>query len=212
MAGTIITIAQHKGGSGKTTLAAHLAVTFKDMKKSVGVIDMDPQQSLSIWHRVRGKVLGEDSTGMTMKRTGDASLAPEARSLAGEHDIVLIDTPPHAEEEAREAIKTADIVVLPVQPSPMDVWAVLPSLKLAEMAGKPALIVLNRVPSRAKLTDALLPVIKQLEGSLARTQLGNRTLFAGALAEGYGVTEMEASSSAAEEMVRLAREILRKAP
>ena len=67
------------------------------------------------------------------------------------------------------------------------------------------------MPSRAKLTDALIPVIKQLEGSLARTRLGNRTLFAGALAEGYGVTEMQASSTAAKELTRLAKEILRKA-
>lgn len=211
MAGTIITVAQHKGGAGKTTLVAHLAVAFKDMKKSVGLIDMDPQQSLSIWHRVRNKTHEDLAEGIALSKVDQLALRWEAKKLAGEHDVVIIDTPPHAEEATRAAVRTADIVVLPVQPSPMDVWAVMPSLKLAEKAKKPTLLVLNRVPYRAKLTDALVPVIKQLEGSLARTRLGNRTLFASALAEGQGVTEAQASSLAAKEITRLAKEIQRKA-
>ena len=211
MAGTIITISQHKGGAGKTTLVAHLAVAFKDMKKSVGLIDMDPQQSLSIWHRVRGKAIEEAADGLALSKVDHLALRWEVKKLAADHDVVLIDTPPHAEAETRAAVRAADIVVLPVQPSPMDVWAVMPSLKLAEKAKKPALLVLNRVPYRAKLTDALIPVIKQLEGSLARTRLGNRTVFAGALAEGYGATEFQAKSPAAQEITRLAKEIQRKA-
>ena len=211
MPGKIITVAQHKGGAGKTTLVAHLAVALAEMKKSVGLIDMDPQQSLSIWHRVREKYFTDAPSALSLSRVDQLALRWEAQKQAEAHDIVLIDTPPHAEEEARAAVRSADIVVLPVQPSPMDVWAVLPSLSLAEKAGKPALIVLNRVPPRAKLTDALLPVVKQLEGALARTRIGNRTLLASALNEGRGVTEAKANSVAAREIHRLAKEVLRKA-
>ena len=211
MTAKVITIAQHKGGAGKTTLAAHLAVALTGMKKSVALIDMDPQRSLSIWHRLRNQFYDGLRDRPALHEVEESQLIGAVRKLASDHDVVVIDTPPHAESEPRLSIRAANLVVLPVQPSPMDVWATLPTLNLAEREGIPVLIVLNRVPPRASLTEALLPVIKKLEGSMARARLGNRTLFASALSEGRGATEAKPSSTAAREINRLAKEVLRKA-
>ena len=211
MTAKVITIAQHKGGAGKTTLAAHLAVALTGMKKSVALIDMDPQRSLSIWHRLRNQFYDGLRDRPALHEVEESQLIGAVRKLASDHDVVVIDTPPHAESEPRLSIRAANLVVLPVQPSPMDVWATLPTLSLAEREGVAAMIVLNRVPPRANLTEALLPVIKKLEGSMARARLGNRTLFASALSEGRGATEAKPSSTAAREINRLAKEVLRKA-
>lgn len=211
MTAKVITVAQHKGGAGKTTLAAHLAVAMTGMKKSVALVDMDPQRSLSIWHRLRNQFYADRADRPSLHEVDESRLTREIQKLAAHHDVVIIDTPPHAESEPRLSIRAADLVVLPVQPSPMDVWATLPTLSLAEREGIPVLIVLNRVPPRASLTEALLPVIKKLEGSMAQARMGNRTLFAAALSEGRGATEAKPTSTAAREINRLAKEVLRKA-
>ena len=96
-----------------------------------------------------------------------------------------------------------------VQASPMDVWATLPTLELAARERVPVLLVLNRVIPRANLTEDMLPEIKQFGAKLARTRLGNRVAFAGALADGLAVSEMQPYSRATQEIRSLAREVLR---
>ena len=210
MAGTIITVAQQKGGAGKTTLTAHLAVAFKDAGKRVALVDIDPQQSLSNWFRLRQELYDDAEDGMVLSRTEGWRSRSEVDKLARGFDIVLVDTPPHAETETRVAVRGAHIAVVPCQPSPMDVWATYPVLELAQKEGTPALMVLNRVPARANLTDQMLADIKGLGASIARARLGNRILFASALAEGRGAAEARPLSIATQEVKRLSKEILRK--
>ena len=210
MTGKIVAIAQQKGGAGKTTVVAHLAVAFTEAGKSVAVIDIDPQQSLSHWYRMREERRGETGAGVLASSIEGWRTRNAVRKLAEEHDIVLVDSPPHAESEARIAIRAADLVVVPVQPSPMDVWATKPTLSMAEREKVPVLIVLNRVPPRANLTEAMVGEIKGLEERLATTRLGNRVAFAAALAEGHTVTEREPSGRASEEIRSLMQEIQRR--
>jgi chromosome partitioning protein len=132
----------------------------------------------------------------------------EVERLLGSHDVVVIDSPPHAETEAKIAVRAASLVLVPVQPSPMDVWATEPTLALAKAEGRPVLLVLNRVPPRTRLADALTGAIAGLGVPVAATQLGNRTGYAAAMMEGLGVTEA-GRNKAAEEITALAQEILR---
>jgi chromosome partitioning protein len=125
--------------------------------------------------------------------------------------VVIIDSPPHAETEARIAIRLANLVIVPVQPSPMDVWASQATLDLAAGEKTPALLVLNRVPPRSRLTEEMLAEIAETSCQLATTRIGNRVAFASALAAGLGVTEAQPRSRAAEEIKRLAKEIMRRA-
>ncbi|MFQ5775299.1 MAG: ParA family partition ATPase [Kiloniellaceae bacterium] len=211
MAAKILTIAQQKGGAGKTTLAAHLAVAFTAAKRRVALIDIDPQQSLTAWYRVREATFGEAGAGLLLNAVRGWRARTEISRLADGHDVVLIDSPPHAETEAKIAVRGADLVIVPVQPSPMDVWATRPTLELAAQEGVPALLVLNRVPARAILNDEMFAEVKRLGAKVARARIGNRVAFAGALAEGLAAAEMQPRSRAAQEIKALAREILRLA-
>jgi chromosome partitioning protein len=204
MAGTIITIAQQKGGAGKTTLAAHLALAWAVMGRRVAVIDIDPQASLSTWFGRRGaRAPGIDVVAITGWR-----VAAEVERQARTHDVVLVDTPPHAATEARLAVRAASLVLVPVQPSPMDLWATRATLDLAQAEGVPALLVLNRVPARAKLTEAMVAEFRALGVALARSQVGNRVALTAALAEGKGIAEAARGSRAAAEIDALAVEVL----
>ncbi|HEY5598020.1 MAG TPA: ParA family partition ATPase [Kiloniellales bacterium] len=211
MAAKIICVAQQKGGAGKTTLCAHLAVALAAGRRSVAVLDIDPQQSLTTWYRQREELFGDDGAGLAAESLDDLRTSGQVKKLAKGRDILIIDCPPHAGNEARIAMRNADLVVVPVQPSPMDVWATRPTLELAAREGVPVLMVLNRVPARANLTDEMLAAAKAYGVKIARTRVGNRVLFAGALNEGLTAGEMAPSGRAANEIERLAREVLRLA-
>ena len=215
MAAKTFTVAQQKGGAGKTTLAAHLAVAFTAAKKSVAVVDIDPQQSLTMWYRLREARFGDAGAGLLVSQIKGWRVQSEVESLAREHDIVLIDSPPHAETEAKVAIRCADLTLVPVQPSPMDVWATRPTLDLAAQEKVPVLMVLNRVPPRANLTDEMIAEMGGLvdpgAAKVAKSHIGNRVVFAGALSEGRAVGEVQPRGRAAAEIKALAGEILRHA-
>lgn len=206
----VITIAQQKGGAGKTTLAAHLAVAWAATAR-VAVIDIDPQASLSHWVELRRARNGA-ALGFTHVRLPGWRLADEVERLARTHDILVVDSPPHAETEAKIAVRLASLVVVPLQPSPIDVWATRPTLELARLERRPVLLVLNRLPSRARLTAEMAQGAAGYGVAVAQAALGNRVAFAASMATGQGVTEAEPESSAALEIAALAREILERAP
>src|SRR5689334_11225470 len=120
MAGVVITVAQQKGGAGKTTLAAHLATAWAGAGKKIALVDIDPQASLSAWYKTREERFGPGATGIDFSQVTGWRVQGEVERRARDHDIVLIDGPPHAETEARIAVRSARLVVVPVQPSPMD--------------------------------------------------------------------------------------------
>ena len=211
MAAKTFTVAQQKGGAGKTTLAAHLAVAFTAAKKSVAVVDIDPQQSLTMWYRLRESRFGDAGAGLLVSQIKGWRVQSEVESLARAHDIVLIDSPPHAETEAKVAIRCSDLTLVPVQPSPMDVWATRPTLELAAQEKVPVLMVLNRVPPRANLTEEMIAEMGELGAKVAKSRIGNRVVFAGALSEGRAVGEVQPRGRAAAEIEALAGEILRHA-
>ena len=155
MTATIITIAQRKGGAGKTTLAAHLGVTLASQGRIVTLIDTDPQASLTQWYHKREARLGQDDQGLRFAAAFGWRAVGEIAQRARDCEIVLIDSPANADGDARAAIRSAGLVLVPVQPSPVDVWATLPTLDIARQEHVPVLLVLNRVPARACLTGAM---------------------------------------------------------
>ena len=102
MPGMVITIAQQKGGAGKTTLAIHLALAWAAAGKSVAIVDIDPQASLSSWFKLRQQ-LGHGMTAVEAQAVSGWRVAGEVERQARDHDIVLVDSPPHAQTEARIA-------------------------------------------------------------------------------------------------------------
>lgn len=214
MPGKVFTVAQQKGGAGKTTIAAHLAIAWTQLGHRVATIDIDPQGSLSRWYDVRAVATGGEPGFVHARITGWRTQG-EVEKLARDHDVVVIDSPPHAQTEARIAVRAASLVIAPVQPSPMDLWAIHPTLDLAKQEKRRLLMVLNRVPPRTRLAEGLIAEIQGLvappDVDLADTQVGNRTAYAGTLLTGLSVTEAARKTQAAAEMQALAAEILERA-
>jgi chromosome partitioning protein len=197
MAGKAITVAQQKGGSGKTTLLAHLAVAFAGRGRRVALLDADPQGSLTLWLSQRESRLGanERLSGEATRASG-AALERQIRTLSTGADLVLIDSPPRTDDTPLAAIRASDLVLVPVQPSPMDLWAT-----------RPTLLVLNRMPPRGRLAGEMAALLQGFGVPVARTSLGNRAAYAAALAEGRAVSELEPRGKAAAETAALADEV-----
>ena len=131
MTGKIITVTQQKGGSGKTTLAAHIAVACAQNRKlKTAILDTDPQGSLGRWFMTRKENANGSGPDMTFRTASAWGARYEAQPLAEDHDIVVIDTPPKMGVDGRPAIETADLVVIPVAPSPFDLWATEPTIEM----------------------------------------------------------------------------------
>ena len=202
----VITVAQQKGGAGKTMLAANLACALP-ADKSVALLDIDPQHSLARWHALR-MARGDGVRPIVMSDVAGWRLAGELERLRKAHDFVLIDSPPHIDADARRAIRGADLVVVPLQPSPPDLWAAEGTLKLAAEEKRPSCLVLNRVPAAGRLRDTMAAELKTQGLVVLPATLGNRTAFAQAFAEGLGVTEAAPRSAAATEMRALLAALL----
>jgi chromosome partitioning protein len=206
MAGRIITVAQQKGGSGTTTVAAHLAVGLMLQGRSVALLDVDPQGSLGEWFEARERRLGEGGTGLCFRTASGWGARREAHGLARDYDAVVVDTPPKSDLEAGPAIEAADLVAAPVQPTPVDLWATKATLlRIARERGR-AVLVLNRVPPRSTMTAEVLEALRGLHPA-AEAQLGNRVAFAHSMGIGSTVIELAPTSKGGEEVAALAREI-----
>lgn len=199
----VITVAQQKGGSGKTTLAIHLAVAFAKQGFSTMLFDTDPQGTTSHWHAQR-KIndVGLIATS-GWRLTRDLAMARAA------NDIIVIDSPPHAEMDIKVSTRAADLVVVPMQPSPADLWAMRETMNTISGEQRNCMVVLNRVTPRARLTDEMKAKLALMDLPVANTQIGNRVLFQMAMEEGYTVLDA-APSSSSQEIEELATEIAEK--
>src|SRR5579859_40166 len=205
MSAKILAVAQQKGGAGKTTIAVQLGVWWPCRGKKVTLLDVDPQGSMHAWHGLRaeagigGYPYASDVAGW--------KLSSEIDRLKRENDLIIVDTPPHAETDARVAVRAAELILVPVQPSPMDWWATKPTLDMAAKEKTKSLLILNRLPARGKLGDAIRAKIEAAGLPLAAASLGNRSAFAMSMMEGKGVAETQPKGTAAAEVEALAKEI-----
>lgn len=204
MTAKVLTIAQQKGGAGKTTLVAQLAVAWRQAGLAVALLDIDPQKSLQQWHALRLQTGGED---IPLSAVGGWRVPSELDRLKRDFDLILVDTPPHADTEAKIAVREADLVLVPVQPSSMDVWATGQTLTLAVAERVPARVVLNRVPARARVIDSVRGMLEEEDMPVMGPVVGNRVGFAASMMEGKAVTETEPRSRAAQEIQALITEL-----
>ena len=208
MLSKVITISQQKGGTGKTTLAVHLAMAFikyHDLK--VAIIDTDPQGSLGKWFMIRTekKVSNENLTFKTASLWGAQY---ESKTLKNDHDIVIIDTPPKIESDARPSIEAADLVLIPMAASHVDFWATGAIVDIAKKANKKILAQINRSSQRSKLIDKTKDFIKSLDLESTQTIIGNRQIYTSSMGEGKTAVEKQRKGNAVDEIKKLSDQIL----
>ena len=208
MLSKVITIAQQKGGTGKTTLAVHLALAFiKYHNLKVAIIDTDPQGSLGQWYMIRSeKKLSNDN--LTFKTASLWGAQYESKALKKDHDVVIIDTPPKIESDARPSIEAADLVLIPMTPSHVDFWATEAIVEIAKKVSKKILIQINRANQRSKLISKTNEYIKSINISSTNTIIGNRQIYTSSMGEGKTAVEKQKKSNAVEEIKKLSDQIL----
>jgi len=200
--GKVVAVAQQKGGAGKTMLAAQLAVALSESGR-IAVLDIDPQGSLSIWGKLRATA-PKAGAKIAIASISGWRLGAELEKLKAAHDIVLIDTPPVIDSDARRAIRAADLVLIPLNPAPPDLWAAEGTLKLASEEKRRIALVFNRAPAASRLRKRLEAEVAARGLQLLEPALANRAGYANAFADGLGVTEAGPTTQAAQEIRALA--------
>lgn len=203
----IIGVLQQKGGVGKTTITLNLAAAFAKDGHRVLVVDADPQASALAWSSVRDRAPLFPVIGMPKP-----TLHKDLSAIAKDYDVVVIDGAPRVNELARSAILACDHVLIPVQPSPFDVWSCSEIVGLVEEArqfrpGIAATFVINRKIANTAIARDVMKAFKEFPFPLATTAITQRVAFAEAAAQGLTVIETAPGSQAAMEIYDLAESL-----
>ncbi len=207
---SVATFAQQKGGAGKTTLLTQLAVAWAQEGVRVALIDLDPQRSLAAWIDARARSRAErglEGVDFPFWESSEWRASSDIRRAKAEADLVLVDCPGNADVLLRAALREADLVAIPAQPSAPDAWATRATLKMTAREGALARVVLNRLPPRGGPGAEVERILLDSGAELTAARIGNRIAFATAFMAGAGVTEIEKAGKAAAEIAALRDEL-----
>ena len=195
-----LAIISQKGGSGKTTLALHLA-TASSQVRDTAVVDLDPQASAARWSDRRKPesppVISAHASRLpqTLARIEEAEGPSDA--------LVVLDTAPHSDSAALAAAKASDLILIPCRPAILDLEAVSTSFDLVRTTGTPAFVVLNGIAPRGREADAAASAIAELGIDIAPPRLVNRVAYARSLVSGLTAQEFQPTGKAAQEVSEL---------
>lgn len=201
----IIVLASQKGGAGKTTLAAHLAVVAEQEGAGPAVlIDTDPQGSLSAWWNAREA----DAPALASASLADLPAKLQALASAG-FKLAVIDTPPAITAAIRDVVRLADLVLIPTRPSPHDLRAVGSTVDIAQETGRPFAFAVTQAKPTARLTVQAVAALSA-HGAVAPSIVHDRVDYAASMVDGRTVRETDPRGRSAEEMKQLLSFVLER--
>ena len=204
----VISVLNQKGGVGKTTLSINLAAALKAADHSVLLVDADPQGSSMDWAAAR-----EAEPLFSVVGYAKPTIHKTVADIGVGKDFVIIDGAPRVTDLARSCIMASDLVLIPVQPSPYDIWASQEIVDLIKEAAayKPelqaAFIINRKIPNTAIGRD-VEGALAEFELPVIETTIDQRVIFAESAAGGISVMEQDAKSQAAKEITTLAQNVL----
>ncbi len=204
-----VALLARKGGAGKTTCAIHMGVLAQEAGLKVMFLDLDPQRSLSTWWHSREA----ETPGLI--ETDARQLAARLKMVeANGYDLAVLDTPPAVTFDTAKTAGIADLVLIPLRPSVLDIYAVASTADVVRATKTPGLLVLNACPAPRGTQEAstTLEARKALAGvnvPVASTSLAQRIDYTRALNGGEAVTEFAPASKASQEMHELWDEVQR---
>jgi chromosome partitioning protein len=204
----IISVENQKGGVGKTTIAIHIAQALAMSNFAVLLVDADPQGSARDWAAAR-----ENEPAFSVIGLDRPTLHRDLPAIASNYDHVVIDGPPRVTDLARSVIIAADLVVIPVQPSPYDVWAASDVVGLIKEASVfkenlKSVFVINRKIVNSAIGRDVVDALSSYEIPVLKSSVCQRIVFAESAATGMTVLETNALSSAAKEIKALVDELM----
>lgn len=206
----IIALLNQKGGVGKTTLAVHLAAGLAAKGRTL-LLDADPQGSAVSWSSQR-----ESAPPFTVTALAKPTIHRDIEQISHGYDHVVIDGPPRASDLARSVIMAADFILIPVQPSPYDLWAAQETVDLIQEATvfKPdlkAAFLMNRKTANTAISKSAKEALADLPFPVLTAEITQRVIFAETAATGETVSEREPKGAAAREVAAFIAELERMA-
>jgi chromosome partitioning protein len=205
----VIAFVGNKGGAGKTTLSVNLAAGLARYGETV-IVDADPQASSSHWHA------NSDGQRVTPVFQAEAALPDQLENLKGRYAYVIADCPPSVHAPQTDAIlKMADVAMVPVQPSPVDLWATVhieQAITEAKQANPllRAILVVNQMESRSTLSQLIKEALAEIAVPVAATAVRKRAVYKASALEGRTVFDMgKRGEEAARELDELINEVIR---
>jgi chromosome partitioning protein len=194
----VIAVAAQKGGAGKTTITAHMAVQAGLVGQGPVVLaDTDPQGSLGQWWRARN----DENLALASVRLDDLAANPAELRNSGAA-VAIIDTPPALTTSIEQVIGIADLILIPARPSPHDLRAIGATVELVRRARKPFVFVVNGAAPRANITAEAVAALSE-HGPVAPVILYQRTDYAASMIDGRTVMETAPDGRSAQEIAGL---------
>lgn len=197
-AGTVIAVANTKGGVGKTTIATSLAVYLAALGKRAGLVALDPQSDLLDWSAKR-RERGHEPVVEVYAGVDALDDVAENMAAAG-LDYLIVDCPPHFLGTVEQALAAADLVVIPIKGSGFDLWAKETIMTAVATTGTPHLVLINESPPGWKITKAARTVLEARGLMLSETDIKTRADYRTAPADGLTAAEIERADDAAVEI------------
>ena len=195
-----VAIISQKGGSGKTTLALHLAVASQAAGRDTAIIDLDPQASAAKWSDRRANEVPVVISAHAARLPNEIERVRQAGC-----DFLLIDTAPHSDAAALEAIKHADLVLIPCRPAILDMEAISNTLNLVRAESTPVYVIMNAVAPQGSEAAEAAEAIAGLGAPVCPVQLVSRVAFSRSLINGLAAQEIKPDGKAALAVAELHR-------